>query len=102
MHSLSVSKEGRIMATGEDGRIKVWELSSQRVMRKYIGHAAAVITLHISDDSKYLISSAGDRFVCLWHCDVDSTSSSSASPSDESPFQGLHSKNLFKCAVLIV
>ena len=46
--------------------IQLWDLSTHKVSRKYVGHTSAVTCLALSNDGSFFVSGANDRFVSLW------------------------------------
>jgi WD40 repeat protein len=45
---------------GEDGKIKVWNLSSGQLLNTINAHSATVNALKFSPDGKYLLSASAD------------------------------------------
>jgi len=63
--SLSLDPQGTLLATASIG-IKVWDLASNRVLKKFAGHTGKVIDLAFSPDGNYIVSTANDRFVNVY------------------------------------
>jgi len=55
------------VATGSrDNQQKLWELSTGREVRSFLGHEASVNSLDFSRDGKYLITGNGDQTAKIW------------------------------------
>jgi WD40 repeat protein len=67
---IAVDAEGTRLATGHYS-IKVWDLASERVVKKFGGHATPITDLQFSPDNNYLTSTAADRFVNVWALNSD-------------------------------
>jgi pre-mRNA-processing factor 17 len=55
-----------LLSAGLEGKCKVWNVATRRVMRTYHGHTAAVRDVRFSDDGSTFLSASFDRFVRLW------------------------------------
>lgn len=65
--TVAVSPDSNYVATGgRDKTIKLWELSTGREVRSFLGHSASVNQLDFSSDGKTLISANGDATAKIW------------------------------------
>lgn len=65
--TVAVSPDSNYVATGSrDKTIKLWELSTGREVRSFLGHSASINQLDFSSDGKYLISANGDATAKIW------------------------------------
>jgi WD40 repeat protein len=62
---LAVDSDGTKLATANYS-IKVWDISSEKVLKKFGGHPTPITDLQFSPDSNFLSSAANDRFVNVW------------------------------------
>jgi WD40 repeat protein len=78
VNKLCVSPDGSILASATF-EIKLWDLSSHKVLKKFTGsHSAAISALKFSPDGKFLLSSSNDRFIYMWDCSIDADSKDTA------------------------
>ena len=67
IQSLVVSSDGKWAALGEQsGKIRIFDLSTQKLARSLEGHQAAVTSLQFSDDAKQLLSGSLDKTLRVW------------------------------------
>lgn len=65
--AVSVSPDSNYVVTGSrDRSAKLWELSTGREVRNFLGHEGAVNCIDFSRDGKYIITSSGDRTAKIW------------------------------------
>jgi len=65
--SLSISKEGRFLATGcKGGILQFWSLPEGRRLAKFEPHQGGVVSLALTSDGLLLASGGHDGFICLW------------------------------------
>ena len=66
--SIAVSPDGQIIATGGDGDslIRLWEVSSGRLIRQFKGHYCGVSTLAFAERGRTLLSGSWDTSVLIW------------------------------------
>jgi WD40 repeat protein len=65
--SMAVAPDGRqIGSAGEDGTVRLWEISSGRELRKFQGHTDAVRSVACSPDGRRLVSGGADRTLRLF------------------------------------
>ncbi|KAJ0978524.1 hypothetical protein J5N97_013998 [Dioscorea zingiberensis] len=90
--SLSISKDGKIMATAA-GQLKLFNCSDHKKIQKYSGHSVAVQCMIFSEDGTYIISSGvGEKYVALWRTDAGKKQYASCVLSMEQPAVFLDSK----------
>ncbi|CAN4075480.1 unnamed protein product [Withania somnifera] len=67
--SLSVSSDGRILATATS-QLKIFNCLDGKKLQKFSGHPGAVRCMVFSEDGRHVLSSAvGDRNVAVWKLD---------------------------------
>ncbi len=65
--SVAISPDGQTLVSGSrDKTIKVWELSTGRLMRTLTDHAAEVWSVAISPDGQTLVSESRDKTIKVW------------------------------------
>ncbi|MBD2355360.1 serine/threonine protein kinase [Tolypothrix sp. FACHB-123] len=67
IHSLAFSPDGKILASGDEKIIKLWNLSTQKLINTLSGHSQAVKSVNFSPDGKILASASDDRTIKLWN-----------------------------------
>ncbi len=66
-HGLTVSPNGRMLATGDlQGVIRLWEVSTRRERRVLTGHFSQVTSLAFAPDGRTLASGAWDTTILVW------------------------------------
>jgi COMPASS component SWD3 len=65
VRSLSLSPDDRILVSGSDQRIRIWDAHTGQLLHSFYGHADWVRGLAITPDSCFLIS-AGDEKIKFW------------------------------------
>lgn len=69
--ALDFSPDGSLLATGDDQRIKIWQVPEYKLVRTLSGHdAPPVWALAFSPDGSTLASGSSDRQVKLWNVDT--------------------------------
>ncbi|KAM7477695.1 hypothetical protein LguiA_025908 [Lonicera macranthoides] len=69
IHSMSVSSDGRILATAS-AQLKIFNCSDRKKLQKFSGHPGAVRCIIFSEDGKYAFSSSvGERYIAVWKID---------------------------------
>ena len=65
---ITYSPDGRLIASGsaKENSIKIWELSSGKIIGKLEGHLDETTALHFNHDGTQLFSAANDNSVILW------------------------------------
>ena len=71
--SCQVSSTGELATGGTDNLVKVWKVvdtprdqRSIQLKRTFSDHDMAVMCVRFSPDGKYLASSGGDKYLCLY------------------------------------
>ena len=62
-----MSGDGRsVVTTAGDGKAVLWETASWRPQRAFVGHTAAITSLHISERGDRVLSGSADTTLRLW------------------------------------
>ncbi len=70
-HGLSTTTDGRLAAVGdEEGTIRIIELSTDRVLRKWKGHDMMSATVAFFDGGRELVSAGKDGYLYRWNSDT--------------------------------
>jgi dipeptidyl aminopeptidase/acylaminoacyl peptidase len=64
--SVAFSPDGKLIATGGNFNIELWDVTSGKRLRELTGHESPVYSVAFSPDVKMLASGGGDRLVRLW------------------------------------
>ena len=71
---LCLSHNNSMLVSANTG-IKLWDLSSKKVLKKFSGHTHSIIGLCFDKSDTLLISCAtNDRFICMWDCSNEGSS----------------------------
>jgi WD40 repeat protein len=57
---------GRLVSGGADGTVRLWEVSTGRELRRFLGHEGGVAALAVSAEGKRLISGGADKALHVW------------------------------------
>lgn len=67
IRSVCFSPDGKLLATGaEDKLIRIWDLSTKRIIKILRGHEQDIYSLDFFPDGDRLVSGSGDRTVRIW------------------------------------
>ncbi|CAX44269.1 transcriptional repressor TUP1-homologue, putative [Candida dubliniensis CD36] len=67
IRSVCFSPDGNLLATGaEDKLIRIWDLSTKRIIKILRGHEQDIYSLDFFPDGDRLVSGSGDRSVRIW------------------------------------
>ncbi len=64
--SVAFSRDGKLLASGSYGKIKVWDILAEECIRTIGGHANFVTSVAFSPDGKLLVSGSEDCTVKIW------------------------------------
>ncbi|CAI5757750.1 unnamed protein product [Candida verbasci] len=67
IRSVCFSPDGKLLATGaEDKLIRIWDLSTKRIIKILRGHEQDIYSLDFFPDGDRIVSGSGDRSVRIW------------------------------------
>ncbi|KAH9610622.1 hypothetical protein KSS87_012522 [Heliosperma pusillum] len=85
LSSICVSSDGKIIATAA-AQMKIYGSDDLKKIQKFTGHPDAVRCMTMSDDGKYVFSSAAsERYVSVWRADGSKKKSASCNLTMEHP-----------------
>lgn len=65
--SVTTSPDSNLVATGSrDKSAKLWELSTGREVRSFLGHEGSINCIDFTSDGKWMITSSGDKTARIW------------------------------------
>ncbi|MBL3654678.1 caspase family protein [Fulvivirga sediminis] len=66
-NDFAISPDGKYLAKGKIGNVvRLWDIKSGTLIREFIGHEKAIITLVFTPDGKQLITGSADRTIRIW------------------------------------
>ena len=67
VNALAISDDGAVaVAGGSDGRVRVWQIPSQRPVATFEGHRAPVLALALAGGGRWAVTGAADGTAMLW------------------------------------
>jgi eukaryotic-like serine/threonine-protein kinase len=67
IRALSLSADGTLLASGSaDNTVKIWDVSSGKLLQTLKGHTAPVNSVALSQDGKTVISGSDDNTIKIW------------------------------------
>ena len=70
--AIAISPDGTLLATGgQDKAIKIWELSTGKLIKTLQSDSGAIASLAITEDNQTIVSGSGDRMVRIWDLNSD-------------------------------
>lgn len=67
VRGMTVSPDGRFLASAGDAMPRVWRIDSGEVVRELSGHQNIVTAAVFSSDGDYVLTGGGDSYARLWH-----------------------------------
>lgn len=64
--TVAISPDGRWIASGGDGTLRIYDAGSGSLLRSWAGHTGEVTTIAFSADSVLVASSSFDKTIKLW------------------------------------
>ncbi|GAB4850842.1 hypothetical protein Ancab_030143 [Ancistrocladus abbreviatus] len=90
--SMSVSPDGKIVVTAS-AQMKIFNCSDHKKIQKFSGHPGIIRCMVLTEDGKYVLSSAvGERYVAVWTIDGSKKQSASCVLAMEHPAVYLDSR----------
>ena len=66
-YSFAFSPDGkRLASSGDNKRIKLWDINTGREMMSLVGHSQSVSGLAFSPDGSFIVSSSDDKTIRFW------------------------------------
>jgi WD40 repeat protein len=66
VQAVAFGPKGETLATADDATVRLWEASTGRPLRQYLGHRADVFEVAIDPDGKFLASGDAEGTLILW------------------------------------
>jgi WD40 repeat protein/transcriptional regulator with XRE-family HTH domain len=71
VHSVAFSPDGKTVLTGgQDSIARLWDLTTGREVREFIGHTKNVTSVAFSPDGKYVLTGSDDHTARLWDAET--------------------------------
>jgi hypothetical protein len=68
--SVAFSPDGKLVLSGGDKRLKLWNIDTGECLRTFKGHTKKVNSVSFSHDGKFALSGSGDNTLKLWDIDT--------------------------------
>ncbi|UII28119.1 caspase family protein [Fulvivirga maritima] len=66
-NDFAISPDGNYLAKGKIGNVvRLWDIKSGTLIREFIGHEKAILTLAFTEDGQQLITGSADRTIRIW------------------------------------
>jgi transcription initiation factor TFIID subunit 5 len=90
---MKTAPDGRtLVSTGEDRKLRLWDLRTSKEVRSFRGHGDAVYSVDVSEDGRFFVSGGMDGCIRVWDVRASGYAASRASLNgEESPTSVLHS-----------
>ncbi|KAF9051756.1 WD40-repeat-containing domain protein [Panaeolus papilionaceus] len=99
IRSVRFSPDGKYLATGaEDKKIRIWEISSRRILHVFQGHEQEIYSLDFSRDGRYIVSGSGDKTMRIWDL-VDPAAHRTITIADSGPAGAPHDAGVTSVAI---
>ncbi len=66
VNTLPFCPDGRFLAAYDDGKLRLWDVEQNRVLRTFTGHTDSACALDISADGKLAVSAGTDSTIRVW------------------------------------
>ncbi len=67
VNSVSFSNDGKFIASGsKDKTVKIWDFSTEKLLKEFKGHSDSVSSVSFSNDGKFIASGSDDHTVKIW------------------------------------